>query len=181
MPTRLDLESNFLSRTMAMPPISTEVLYVLSAVMIAIGLLGTILPAIPGTTLVFAGMLLAAWAGDFQHISGWTVALLAVLTVISFIIDFVASMLGTKVAGASRWAFVGAGVGAVLGLFFGIIGLLIGPFVGAVIGEAIATNHFKRAMTAGVGATIGLLFGAVAKIALAFTMLGIFLLALVIG
>jgi uncharacterized protein YqgC (DUF456 family) len=58
---------------------------------------------------------------------------------------------------------------------------VVGPFVGAVVGEAIATNHFRRAMTAGVGATIGLLFGAVAKIALAFTMLGIFLLALVIG
>jgi uncharacterized protein YqgC (DUF456 family) len=164
-----------------MPPINIEVLYVVSAVMILVGLLGTLLPAIPGTPLVFAGMLLAAWAGDFQHISGWTVALLAFLTVVSMVTDFVASMLGTKVAGASRWAFIGAGVGALVGLFFGILGLLVGPFVGAVIGEAIATNHFRRAMTAGVGATIGLLFGAVAKIALAFTMLGIFLLALVIG
>ena len=164
-----------------MPAISVEVLYVVSALMILVGLVGTVLPAIPGTTLVFAGMLLAAWAGDFQHISGWTVALLAVLTLISIVTDFIASMLGTKVAGASRWAFVGAGVGALLGLFFGIVGLLIGPFVGAVVGEAIATNHLKRAMTAGIGATIGLLFGAVAKIALAFTMLGVFLLALVIG
>lgn len=164
-----------------MPPINIEVLYVISAVMIVVGLLGTLLPAIPGTPLVFAGMLLAAWAGDFRQISGWTVALLACLTLVSVVTDFIASMLGTKVAGASRWAFVGAGVGALVGLFFGILGLLVGPFVGAVVGEAIATNHFRRAMAAGVGATIGLLFGAVAKIALAFTMLGIFLLALVIG
>lgn len=164
-----------------MPPINVEVLYVVSALMIVAGLMGTMLPAIPGTPLVFAGMLLAAWAGDFQHIGGWTVALLAFLTVVSMVTDFIASMLGTKVAGASRWAFVGAGVGALVGLFFGILGLLVGPFVGAVVGEAIATNHLRRAMSAGIGATIGLLFGAVAKIALAFTMLGIFLLALVIG
>jgi uncharacterized protein YqgC (DUF456 family) len=164
-----------------MPPISTEVLYVVSAVMIVVGLVGTLLPAIPGMPLVFAGMLLAAWVGDFQHISGFTVALLAVLTLVSMVVDFIASMLGAKVAGASRWAFIGAGIGALVGLVFGILGLVVGPFVGAVVGEAIATNHVRRAMTAGIGATIGLLFGAVAKIALAFTMLGIFLLALVIG
>jgi uncharacterized protein YqgC (DUF456 family) len=164
-----------------MPPIPIEVLYAVSALMIVVGLAGTVLPAIPGVPLVFAGMLLAAWAGDFQHIGGFTIAILAILTVVAMIADFLASMLGAKVAGASRWAFVGAGVGALVGLFFGIVGLLVGPFVGAVVGEAIATNHLQRAVAAGAGATIGLLFGAVAKIALAFTMLGVFVLALVIG
>jgi uncharacterized protein YqgC (DUF456 family) len=164
-----------------MPAIPVEVLYGVAALMIVVGLAGTVLPAIPGVPLVFAGMLLAAWAGDFQHIGGLTIAILAILTVIAMVVDFLASMFGAKLAGASRWAFVGAGVGAIVGLFFGIVGLLIGPFVGAVVGEVIATSHVRRAMTAGAGATIGLLFGAIAKIALAFTMLGVFVLSLVLG
>jgi hypothetical protein len=154
--------------------------YVLSGLVILVGLLGTVLPALPGVPLVFAGMALAAWAGDFQHISGVTLVLLGILTGVAVLIDFIASALGTKVAGASKWAFVGAGVGALVGIFFGLIGLLIGPFLGAVAGELLATNDMQRATKAGAGATVGLFLGAVAKIALCFTMLGIFAFALLL-
>jgi len=155
-----------------------EWVYLLAGLMVLLGLAGTVLPALPGVPLVFAGMLLAAWAGDFQHIGGLTVAILAVLTVLAVTVDLVASAFGTKIAGASRWAFVGAAVGALVGLFFGLPGLLLGPFAGAVAGEALATQNLQRATRAGIGATIGLLFGAIGKIALAFTMLGVFALAL---
>jgi uncharacterized protein YqgC (DUF456 family) len=159
---------------------SPEILYVIAGVMVVLGLLGTVLPALPGVPLVFAGMLLAAWTGDFAQIGGFTVGVLALLTVIAIGADLLASALGTRVAGASKWAFVGAGVGALLGLFFGLPGLLLGPFAGAVAAEAMATQNLQQSAKAGVGATIGLLFGAIAKIALAFTMLGVFALALLI-
>ena len=159
---------------------SPELLYTIAGLLVLVGLLGTILPAVPGVPLVFAGMLLAAWGGDFEHIGGFTVAVLAVLTALAVIADLLASALGTRVAGASKWAFIGAGVGAVVGLFFGIPGLLIGPFGGAVAGEALATQNLQQAAKAGVGATLGLLFGTLAKIALAFTMLGVFVIALLI-
>jgi uncharacterized protein YqgC (DUF456 family) len=155
-----------------------EWLYLLAGLMVLVGLAGTVLPALPGVPLVFAGMLLAAWAGDFQHIGGLTVAILAVLTALAVTVDLVASAFGTKIAGASRWAFVGAAIGALVGLFFGLPGLLLGPFAGAVAGEAMATQNLQRATRAGIGATLGLLVGAIGKIALAFTMLGVFALAL---
>ncbi len=159
---------------------SAQVLYVVAGLMVVLGLAGTVLPALPGVPLVFAGMLLAAWAGDFVHIGLLTVATLAVLTAIAVAIDLVASAFGTRIAGASRWAFAGAAVGALLGLFFGLAGLLVGPFAGAVAAEALATQNLQQAARAGVGASIGLLFGAIGKIALAFTMLGVFGLALLL-
>ncbi len=155
-----------------------EVLYVIAGIMVVLGLAGTVLPALPGVPLVFAGMLMAAWVGDFQHISAWTVAALAVLTLLAVGIDLLASAFGTRIAGASKRAFIGAAVGAIVGLFFGLPGLLLGPFVGAVAGEALVSNNVQQAAKAGIGASIGLLFGAIGKIALAFTMLGLFALAL---
>ncbi len=159
---------------------SVEWLYVLAGAAILLGMLGTFLPAIPGVPLGFAGMLLAAWAGDFARVSVLTVVVLGVLTALAMLADFLASAFGTKVAGASPWAFVGAAIGAIAGLFFVPIGLIVGPFAGAVLGEALATQHVGQAFKAGIGATLGLLCGAIAKIALAFAMLAIFALALLV-
>ena len=155
-------------------------LYLLSAVLIIVGIAGTIIPALPGVPLVFAGMLLAAWTGDFAEIGWPTLVLLGVLTVISIIVDFVASVLGAKRVGASGWALFGAAVGTVVGMFLGIFGLLLGPFVGAVLGELIAGSNLRRSTIVGVGAWLGFLFGTIAKIALCFTMLGVFVVALVL-
>lgn len=114
---------------------SPEIWYVIAGLLILIGLLGTIAPALPGVPLVFAGMLLAAWAGQFEHIGALTLTVLGILTALAVIADLLASAFGTKVVGASGWAFAGAAVGALVGLFFGLIGLLLGPFVGASPGS----------------------------------------------
>ena len=158
--------------------VAPEILYVLAGLLIVLGLLGTVLPALPGVPLIFAGMLLAAWAGGFQKIGIATVVVLAVLTALALLADLAAGALGTRTAGASRWAFLGAALGALVGIFFGLPGLLLGPFAGAVGAELIATGNLRRSGAAGAGAALGLVLGALAKIALAFTMLGLFLLAL---
>ncbi len=158
----------------------TILLYVLAAVLVLVGIAGTILPALPGVPLVFVGMLVAAWAGDFALIGWPTLTLLGVLCILSIIVDFVAGVLGAKRVGASGWALFGAGLGTFVGLFFGIPGLLFGPFVGAVAGELIAGGTLRRSAIVGVGAWLGFVFGTLAKIALCFTMLGIFVLALLI-
>lgn len=150
------------------------ILYVLAALLILIGLVGTILPALPGVPLVFAGMLLAAWAGDFTHIGWVTLTVLGVLTGTALLVDLLAGLLGAKRVGASGWALFGAALGTVVGLFFGIPGLLLGPFVGALVGELIAGSNLRRSTTVGVGAWLGFVFGTLAKIALCFTMLGVF-------
>jgi hypothetical protein len=104
-----------------------------------------------------------------------------VLTVASFAIDFAATAMGAKRVGASRLAIVGAAVGAVGGLFLGIPGLVFGPFVGAVGGEMLSHGEWRKATQAGLATWVGLLFGTLAKLALVFTMLGIFLLAYLLG
>ncbi len=151
--------------------------WVLAAILVLVGIVGTVLPALPGVPLVFAGLTLAAYLDDFNRVSGWTIALLALLMLIAIGADLMATALGTKLTRASRWAFVGAAIGAIAGLFFGLIGIFIFPFVGAVVGELIATQNIEQSTKAGFGAWLGLLLGVFLKLALVFTMLGVFALA----
>lgn len=152
-------------------------LWLLAGLLVIAGLAGTVLPALPGVPLVFGGLLVAAWADDFQRV-GWVVlVVLGVLTLASFAIDLAATALGAKRVGATKLAVIGAAVGALLGIFLGLPGLILGPFVGAVAGELLSHGELRKATRAGVATWIGLLFGTVAKLALVFSMLGIFLAA----
>lgn len=159
---------------------ATLLWYVAAAVLILVGLAGTILPALPGVPLVFAGMWLAAWVSDYSEIGIWTVVLLGALAGLAVLLDFVAGLLGARRIAASGAALWGATIGTVVGLFFGLPGLLLGPFVGALIGELRSGGTIQRSTHVGIATWIGLLFGTLAKIALSFTMLGIFLGALLI-
>lgn len=157
-------------------------LYIIAALLMVLGIAGTVLPALPGLPLTFAGMLLAAWTDDFERIGVWTLIALGVLTLLSFLIDFLATAMGAKRVGASRLALIGAVVGTFAGLIFGLVGIFIGPFVGAVLGElahrrALQREDVSQAAKIGLGTWLGIVFGVVLKLALAFTMLGIFFLA----
>lgn len=155
----------------------TPWLWVLAMALIAIGIAGTVLPLLPGVPLVFLGLWLGAWIDGYTLVSGFTVALLGVLTVLAMALDFVAGSLGAKRVGASRQAVTGALLGSIVGVFFGLPGLLIGPFAGAVIGELSAQRSLEQATVVGVAAWMGLLFGVIAKLALSLTMLGVFVFA----
>jgi len=141
------------------------------------GLGGLILPAIPGAPLLFLGLLVAAWADDFAYVGVYTLVTLGVLALLTYGVDFWATMFGAKRFGASKRAVIGAVIGAVVGIFLGFPGALFGPFIGAVIGELSAQRSLPQAARAGIGATIGLVLGAALKLALAFAMIGIFLVA----
>ena len=161
-----------------MPDAGLQILlWLLAALLIAAGFAGLVLPAVPGIPLVFAGLVLLAWAEGFAYVGGLTLGVLGVLALLSYGVDFLAAAVGAKKFGASPRAVTGAALGAVGGLFFGLPGIVLGPFVGAVIGEFSGRASARAATHAGVGATLGLLFGALLKVALAFTMLGVFVLA----
>jgi uncharacterized protein YqgC (DUF456 family) len=134
-------------------------LYVLAAALIVGGLLGSILPVLPGIPMVFGGIWLAAAVDGYQHLGVWWLVVIGALGVAGIAVDFVASTLGAKRVGASRRALWGAALGTVVGMFFGIPGLLIGPFAGALIGELASGNSVLRATHVGVGTWLGLLFG----------------------
>lgn len=149
-------------------------LWALAALLVAVGLAGLFLPAIPGAGVLFAGLVVAAWADDFAYVGWKTLTALGVLALLTYPADFMASAFGAKRFGASPRAVAGAVVGAVIGLFFGLPGVLLGPFLGAVVGELLTQRHLGKAGRAGIGATLGLVLGTAAKLAIAFTMLGIF-------
>lgn len=152
-------------------------LLILGGLLLLAGLAGVILPVLPGVPLMFAGILLVAWGDGFNHIGTATLVVLGVLTLLAVLVDLIASLLGAKRVGASRMALVGSALGTFVGLFFGIPGILLGPFVGAVLGEFWHSRHGGIAAKVGLGTWFGLVVGAIAKIGIAFLMLGIVALA----
>jgi uncharacterized protein YqgC (DUF456 family) len=147
---------------------------VLSAVLVAVGLAGVVIPGLPGAPLVFAGLFLAAWAENFAFVGAGTLVVLALLAAATFVVDFLASAVGARRFGASPRAAFGAALGGLIGIFFGFVGLVVGPFLGAVAGELTARRGLGEAGQAGIGATLGLAVGLAARIALAFSMLAVF-------
>jgi hypothetical protein len=156
--------------------------YVLAGVLIVVGLLGIVLPALPGLPLVYCGMLIAAWHNGFEAIGIWTLVVLGVMTLFSFAIDIFSTAIGAKRVGASRQAVIGAVIGTLGGLLFMPIGLFVGPFAGALAGELIHLRRLDRdglgqAAKVGVATWLGIVLGVALKMALAFAMLALFVLA----
>jgi len=156
---------------------STVAWWVLSIVLMIVGAAGIVLPALPGVPLMYAGMFIAAWIDDFQRIGWVALTVLGVLTAIAVLVDFAASVLGVKRVGASRQAVWGTLIGTVVGMFFGFAGLVLGPFIGAVAGEFAAHGGVAQAGRVGIATWVGLIFGTLGKLAIACSMIGIFVLA----
>jgi uncharacterized protein YqgC (DUF456 family) len=148
--------------------------YAIATVLVIVGVLGTVLPVLPGTLLVFAGLLLAAWADQFARVGWIGLSIIGGLALLAFAADFIASALGAKRVGASPQALVGATLGGIVGILFGIPGMILGPFAGAVIGELLARGRLAQAGKVGVGTWLGLLAAAVLKVVIAFLMIATF-------
>lgn len=157
------------------------VLWVSALLLTVAGVAGLVLPMLPGAPMVFAGLLAAAWAEDFAYVGWRTLTVLGVMALFTYVLDFAATAFGAERFGASGYAIAGAAVGAIGGIFFGLLGVLVGPFVGAVIGELITRRNLTAAGRAGLGATLGLALGAAAKLAVAFAMVGVFVVVRIWG
>ena len=156
-------------------------IWIVAVGLIIVGLVGTVLPVLPGVPIAFAGMLLAAWVSDFQPVGWGTLAVLGGLTILSVLVDFLASAFGAKKLGASSRAFWGAALGALVGMFFGLIGIIIGPFIGAVAAELSAGSGARQASRSGYGVWLGMIVGTAAKLAIVFLMIGVFVTRYLIG
>lgn len=154
-------------------------LWILSIALIVAGFAGIVLPALPGTLFVLAGIVLGAWIDDFTRVGWFALGTIAVLAVLAWLMDYVAGILGAKRAGASRLAIIGAAVGTVAGIFMGLVGVLFMPLVGAAVGEYMARRQHGQAVRVGIATWLGLMAGMLAKFVLAFMMVGIFCVALV--
>jgi uncharacterized protein YqgC (DUF456 family) len=148
---------------------------VVVALLMVVGLVGSIVPFLPGTPLIFAGALLYAIATDFTPVGAGRLAILAALAAAGWAAEHVAGALGARRAGGSRWAVIGALLGAVVGLAAAPLGLLLGPIIGAVAGELLRGRGAAESVRAGVGTAIGVVLGVVAHVAAAVAMVGLFL------
>lgn len=155
-------------------------LWILAVALIVVGVMGTVLPALPGAILVFAGIVLAAWIDGFARIPVWLVVVFGLLTALAWAVDYFAAAAGAKRAGASRLALVGALIGTLAGIVTGLWGIVFMPLVGAALGEYVAQRDLRRAGKVGLATWLGLLLGTAAKVAIVFAMVGAFVVALVV-
>lgn len=153
----------------------------LSALLVVLGLVGTLLPALPGPTLILAGIVLAAWAEGFEHIGAGILVVCVVLTLLSYAADWGAALLGARRVGASRLALAGAALGTLGGVLTGLVGLLFLPLIGAAAGQYLEERQAGRAAQVGLATWLGLLVGTAVKLALALTMTGLYVTALLVG
>lgn len=150
----------------------------IAIVLMAVGLIGTILPIFPGTTVILAAAVLHRVMLGAARSLGWkSLTVLAVLTLVSYALDFGAGYFGAKRFGATRWGMFGAFVGAIVGLFFALPGLLIGPVIGAFAGEIIGGKKLVHAGRAGWGTLLGNVAGMLAKLIIGLVMVTWFLVA----
>ena len=149
-------------------------LWLLAAILVLVGIAGTILPMLPGIPLVFVGLFIAAWLDGFAKVSVLTIIIIGLIALLALIVEFVASFITVKKAGASKYALWGAAIGGLIGFFTGPLGLIIGTAVGAAIGELLAEKETSQATAVGIAAGLGFVVALVAKVVLLLIMLAIF-------
>ena len=146
----------------------------LALLVMLLGLIGSILPGLPGTPLVFLAAVGHRLYFAQTSVSNLVLGVLAGLLVVSLLLDFAATALGAKKFGATWRGAVGAVVGGLCGLLLVFPGIILGPFIGALVFELLGGKEFRAAASAGAGATLGLLLGIIGKVALTVVMAGLF-------
>ncbi len=146
------------------------VLIIIGAFLMLIGLIGCILPVIPGPPISYVGILLLHFTEKYSFSDKFLV-IWFLLTVAVTVLDYVVPVYGTKKFGGTKKGVWGSTIGLVLGLFFAPLGIIIGPFLGAYIGELIAHNDSQKALRSAIGSFMGLIAGTVMKLAVSGIML----------
>ena len=144
-------------------------------VLFAVGLIGTVAPVLPGTTIILAAAVIHRIMLGPEKSIGWgTITILVMLTLAVYALDFLSGYFGARYFGATKWGMFGALLGALIGIFFGIAGLFVGPVIGAVAGEFIAGKRMIDAGRAGWGSLLGNLGAMIGKLFIALVMIAIF-------
>jgi len=156
---------------------TSPLLLLLGIGLIVLGVIGLVLPLLPGVALIYAGIFTVAWADDFTRIGPLMLVVMLLLALAATAVDHIAGILGARKGGASGWGVFGAALGAVVGLFFGLPGVILGPAVGALAFEYLRNPDARRALKAGAGSLAGFVLGVITKAVAAFLLIGLALLA----
>jgi uncharacterized protein YqgC (DUF456 family) len=153
--------------------------WTLTVLLMLVGLVGTVVPLIPGSVLILCGAVLNHFT---LHTIGWgTLVALTILMLIAQALDIVSGSLGAKWFGATRWGAIGALAGGIIGLFFGLPGIFIGPLLGALVGELLGGKGLLPAGRSTWGTLLGTTAGILGKVGIGFTMIAWFIVAAIAG
>jgi len=151
--------------------------WLFALVLMAVGLIGTVLPALPGAIIILAAAVIhQTMLGNEKSLGWWNIAVMVLLTLLSYGLEFAGGYFGAKRFGATKWGAFGAMLGAIVGLFFPFPGLIVGPIVGAIAGELVAGKRLVSAGRAGWGTLLGNLAGMLGKLTIGLVMVSWFLL-----
>jgi hypothetical protein len=156
--------------------------WTLTLFIMLIGLAGTVLPLLPGTTVILGAAILHHFMLGPEHSVGWwTIAGLAMLTVLSYVLDLLSGSIGAKWFGATRWGAFGGIVGAIFGMFFFPWGLFLGPMCGVLLGELLGGKELLPAGKSTWGTFLGTTAGAISKVIIGAIMIAWFVIAALVG
>jgi uncharacterized protein YqgC (DUF456 family) len=151
----------------------------IGSILMLLGLAGSILPILPGPPLSFIGLFLLALSKHFSPpLTPTLVIIMAVVTILVVVMDYIIPLLGAKRYGASKWGVWGSVLGMVIGMFWSPFGMLAGAFIGAVAAELLAGKKHWEALRAGWGVVMGTLFATVLRLGVSGMMTYYFVLAL---
>ncbi len=149
---------------------------IVALLVMAVGLVGTVVPVIPGILLIYAGYLLYGFATGWQAYGLAAIIAWSVVTGLVLLLDFYAGAIGAKRYGASRSGAWGSLIGGLIGMLAaGFPGLILGPFVGAAVGELLRGRSYREALRSGWGTFTGFMVGSVVRIAIGVVMIGVFI------
>jgi uncharacterized protein YqgC (DUF456 family) len=149
--------------------------WTLTVTLLITGVLGAVLPLLPGPAIIFAAGVLHTWLRPQSGMSTWGIVLLGLLLIAAYATDMASSAMGAKWFGASKWGIVGVIVGGVVGMFFGLLGLLLGPIIGGLVFEvALAKREWKDGLKSTWGSLVGTGVGLILRLALSFAMVALF-------
>jgi uncharacterized protein len=154
------------------------ILVIIGSIIMILGIIGCLVPVLPGPPLSFIGLLLLHFT-RFGHFTTLTVIIFAAMAVAVTILDYLVPMWGTRKFGGSKYGTRGAAIGLIIGLFLGPVGIIVGPLIGAFTGEMIFKDDFNYALKAGFGSLVGFLTGVGLKLAASFIMTFYFVKALI--
>lgn len=153
-------------------------LFILGLLLGLAGIIGCILPIIPGPPISYIGLLLVAWGRGWEKPSVTFLVIMAIVTILATVLDYVLPAVGAKKFGASKWGITGSVIGMLVGIFFiPPFGMVIGTFLGAVVGELARGRENSEALKAGWGVFIGTISATAVKLGAC----GVMLLAAVIA
>ena len=150
------------------------ILFAVCLLVMMVGVLGNMIPGIPGTPLILASGIAFRLLGGPDSVDNWVVVALVCLTLFALLLDYIAGMVGAKKLGATWKGVLGAVIGGIVGIFFNLPGIILGPIIGAVSFELLGGRKFNEAGKAGLGAFIGIVAGAFGKVICSLVMVGLF-------